>query len=69
MENIYHWFGFITFWITIVVTALWVISKAWELSLNYLSSIFGSLWTILEFVYHRKNFLEWVKDKERITRK
>lgn len=68
MIELYYWTGFIFSWIAailgtiaILCILIWVFLQA----LSILSNRFKNLWIIIEYAYHRKNFKEWVKNKER----
>jgi hypothetical protein len=66
MENLYHWMGLIWFWASVCLVSFYIAGKLFIAIMNWLGRRFSSMWTFLEFMYYREEFLEWVKDKERI---
>jgi hypothetical protein len=67
-EKIYYWVGLIAIWsgivyLTIKITCLILISL-----INCMGDKFDKMWFFMEFIYYRKKFKEWVKDKERHPR-
>lgn len=65
MNIIYQWIGFAFFWLSFFVIACFVLALFYEFVMNWLGSKFKSLWVIIEFQFYKKEFKEWVKDKER----
>ena len=65
METIYSWIGFFSFWAYLLIFSV-IISK-WliENFFNYWAKISKFPWRMFEYIYYRKEFKEWIKDKER----
>lgn len=68
MNEIYHYIGMILIWISAILGAMLVFGFIVKLILNELGKHFSILWRMLEYVIYRKEFKEWVKDKERIKK-
>jgi hypothetical protein len=65
MEVIYHWIGLIVFWLSATIGSALLIFYLFRKLIDYLSKEFKILWVMFEFVYYKKEFIEWVKDKKR----
>ncbi len=65
MNIIYHWIGFAFVWISVVVASLVTLTFLYETILNWIGRRFKSVWGIVEFQIYKKDFKEWVKDKQR----
>ena len=65
MEQIYHWIGLVVFWLS-VPTGLFIIFQfAIMWMMNILCKKWNSIWMIVEFGYYKKDFKNWVKNKNR----
>lgn len=65
MEQIYYWIGLSVFWLSATIGSVIVVSYLLKELLDYLGKKFKILWVMVEFVYYKKDFIEWVKAKER----
>lgn len=66
MEDVlYYWTGFSLVWLALVCLLFIVLRWLFINIVNWLGSIFSSMWHFIEFIFYRKDFLVWVKDKER----
>lgn len=65
MEQIYYWIGLSVFWLSATIGSVIIVSYLLKELLNYLGKKFKILWVMVEFVYYKKDFIEWVKAKER----
>lgn len=68
METIYHWIGFIIFWLSAIIGTLTCLGFLCIKLLNVLAEYKKTMWIVVEFAYYKQQFLEWVKDKERIKK-
>lgn len=68
MEQIYELIGLIIVVLSAIIGSILIIGFLVKIIVNKLGRVFTSLWTIIEFIYYRKEFKDWVKDKERIKR-
>jgi hypothetical protein len=65
LDKIYYWIGWFIFWARAGYLGTSAIGIFIAFTLNKLSEHFKILWVIFEFSYYKKEFLEWVKNKER----
>lgn len=65
MEQAYNWIGFIVMYLSAFLGSAIAIAFIFKLILNVLGSKFYWMWIIIEYMYYRKDFKEWVSDKER----
>lgn len=63
MEQIYYWIGLSVFWLSATIGSVIIVSYLLKELLNYLGKKFKILWVMVEFVYYKKDFIEWVKDR------
>ena len=68
MVDIYYWFGFIVFWACVTIGVSIIAGYLYKKLLDELGKRFKSVWILFEFAYYKKDFKEWVKDKERIVK-
>lgn len=61
MKQVYYWIGLVIFWVSVGSLAGILINML----LNELGRRFRTMWIIIEFVYYRRDFKKWIKDKER----
>lgn len=66
METLYYITGLIAIWSILITSILVLLALGVTKLLNYLGRTNGSIWIIVEYAFYRKQFKEWVKDKERI---
>ena len=69
MSETYHWIGFVMYWLCAVLGCLAVVGFLLVQIINLIGKFFDTAWVLVEFAYYKKDFLEWVKDKERINTK
>ena len=67
METLYYITGIVFIWSILITSILVLLALGVTKLLNYLGRINGSIWIIVEYAFYRKQFKEWVKDKERIN--
>ena len=67
MEEIewYYWIGKYLVWTAVTVLLFLLVRYILRKIINYCADVFPKLWYVIEFLYHRKAFLKWVKFKER----
>lgn len=66
MEDVlYYWTGFSLVWLALSSLLFIVVRWVFIKTMNKLGGIFSSMWHFIEFIFYRKYFKEWVKDKER----
>jgi hypothetical protein len=68
MEKIYYIVGFSFIWLSAITVGVFVTYYLFKTILDYLGEIFSILWNMLEYVYYRRSFKEWVKNKKRHPR-
>ena len=68
MEQVYYWIGLVVFWLSAIIGSGVVVYFLGEIILNELGRRFKIFWVMIEFIYYKKDFKEWVKDKERHPR-
>ncbi len=61
----FAWIGFIVMIVLSVFLAFFLLYQLYVFVLNSLGKRFKEMWSIIEFMYYRKEFKEWVKNKER----
>lgn len=67
--EIYAWIGRIATWLFVGYVLLKIISFILIEVINWLGKKFDSSWILIEYIYRRKEFKEWTKDKQRIIKK
>ena len=67
MDTLYYITGIIAIWSILITSILVLLALGVTKLLNYLGRTNGSIWIIVEYAFYRKQFKEWVKDKERIN--
>lgn len=65
MNIIYHWIGFAFVWLSILTAGFFTLAFFYEIIINWIGKRFKSIWIIYEFQFYKKDFKEWVKDKQR----
>lgn len=65
MNNIYYFIGFSFFWISSLIAFVYVTYYFIKLTGDAIGRKYKFLWIIVEFQFYKKDFKEWVKDKER----
>jgi uncharacterized protein involved in cysteine biosynthesis len=65
MNIIYHWIGFAVVWLSVLIGLLYIVGWLFEQIGNAIGRKYKALWIIFEFQFYKKDFKEWVKDKER----
>lgn len=65
MEQIYNWIGLIIFWTSAIIGSVVIIGYLGKILLNELGRRLKIMWIMVEFAHYRKEFKNWVKDKER----
>jgi len=68
MDIYFQYVGFLVIYLSAAAGILITTGFLINLTLNKLGKQFKSLWNIVEFVYHKKEFKEWVKGKERLSK-
>lgn len=64
--EIYNLIGKIVIWLSAGYIIFKLLSSILISVINWLGEKGIFLWKFVEFIYYRKEFKEWVKDKERI---
>lgn len=65
MNNIYYWIGFAVVWLGSLIAFLYVFSYLIKAIGDAIGRKYKFLWVIVEFQIYKKDFKEWVKDKQR----
>ena len=65
METVIKWIGTAVFWVGGITGALALTGYFLILLLNVLSKYYDVMWRMVEYNWHRLEFKEWVKEKER----
>ena len=65
MDIIYHWIGFAIVWLSVFTAGFFTLAFFCELIINWIVRRFKLVWGIVEFQFYKKDFKEWVKDKQR----
>lgn len=65
MNIIYHWIGFAVVWLSVIICTIIVLWTLFKIIMDELGRNFKSLWIFVEFAVYRKDFKEWVKNKQR----
>lgn len=65
MEEVYRTIGKIYFWVCFSTGTVIIFLFTIIVLFNLLGRKFKTLWIVVEFVYYRKDFKEFVKDKKR----
>ena len=60
-----YWVGVLAIWIFGTVLLSYVLGYLLKLILNKLANVVKLLWQFAEYLYHRRDFKEYIKDKER----
>lgn len=68
METLYYITGLIIIWATSIASILMLLVLGITKLLNIIGRKYGSSWIIVEYAFYRKQFKEWIKDKERINK-
>jgi len=63
MENIYHWIGFVVFWLVAIISNVIVFSYLIKAIIDGLGSRYEELWIIVEYARNRRLYNEWKKSK------
>ena len=63
MMNILELIGLILVLSATFLAMMYILYWIFRISWNLYGKIFDPNWHFIEFVYYRKQFLEWVKDK------
>jgi hypothetical protein len=67
-EVIFQYTGIIVLWSLAIGLAAILGSFLVEIFVNNIWTKFETAWKCVEYVYYRREFKEWVKTKERLTR-
>lgn len=67
IEEIYYYIGFSITWITLITAGIFLTSKLLSIIVDKLSNIFTNWWVIIDYVYYRKDFKEFMKNKKSIV--
>lgn len=65
MDTVYYWLGAVCFWMIASSSILLVLAFAGRLIEKKARRQFRTYWFLWEFMWYRKKFKEWVKDKKR----
>lgn len=57
--------GKIVVWTSTIIVTLLLIGFAIKFIINTIGRFFKSSWLFIEFLIYKKDYLQWVKDKER----
>jgi hypothetical protein len=68
LQEIYEWLGFAIFWLSVVFLSLIIVGALFKWIMNLLGKYWNNLWVIIEYLIYRKDFKEFVKDKQRHKR-
>ncbi len=68
LQEIYGWLGFAIFWLSVVFVSLIIVGALLKWIMNLLGKYWNNLWVIIEYLIYRKDFKEFVKDKQRHKR-
>ena len=67
-DKIYYWVGLLSVWVGFGYITIKIIGLILITLINWLGNRFDKMWFFLEFLYYRKDFKEFVKDKQRHPR-
>ena len=63
--QIYFWIGCTVVWLCFGFLTFKLVGWIVKNLINWLSTKFTMMWKVFEYFYYRKDFNEWIKDKER----
>ena len=66
METYYYWIGFIVVWLSAFVGMVRIITFLLKILIDKLGKIYLWPWFIIEYVFYKHKFKEWIKDKPRL---
>lgn len=67
-DRIYFWIGLLAVWLGIGYLAVKIIGFILIALINWAGDKFDKMWLFMEFLYYRKEFKDWIKDKQRHPR-
>lgn len=67
--EIYTWIGRIAVWLFVGYVVFKILAFIMVEVINWLGKKFDTSWILIEYIYYRKDFKEWIKDKQRIVKK
>lgn len=69
IDRIYYWIGFVFVWSSVILSFGYIFFHSCVLIINEAGKKFKILWVMAEFFYYKREFIDWVKDKERLPTK
>lgn len=63
--EIYLWIGRLAVWLCFGFLIFKLIGYVLENLINWMGKRWNNMWAFIEYLYYRKDFKEWIKDKER----